>query len=149
MNWLRDKLKLVEPLYKFWFCGTAERFTWIELLLAMKNGCIIRSPNEKNPGFKKAKQQHPIARPVRFRKKTMPSVWWNQKEILCYVLFKSRETGNRHLYRQQRIDLNNALLKKGTNWTRYTKEWYYRTSMFRAIGIPSFRTPLKLWNRIC
>jgi len=51
------------------------------------------------------------ARPNRYGRKTMLCVWWDQKGVIYYEL-KSGETVNTERYRQQMINLNQALCKK-------------------------------------
>ena len=53
-----------------------------------------------------------IAKPNRYGWKTMLCVWWDQKDVMYYELLKSGETVNTERYRQQMINLNQALCEK-------------------------------------
>ena len=53
------------------------------------------------------------ARPNRYGRKTMLCVW-DQKGVIYYKLLKSGEIVNTERYRQQMINLNQALCKKRT-----------------------------------
>ena len=52
------------------------------------------------------------ARPNRYGRKTMLCVWWDQKGVIYYELLKPAGTVNTERYRQQTIDLNQALREK-------------------------------------
>jgi len=52
------------------------------------------------------------ARPNRYGRKTMLCVWWDQKDVIYYELLKPGETINTERYRQQMINLNQALCEK-------------------------------------
>ncbi|GBP42386.1 Mariner Mos1 transposase [Eumeta japonica] len=67
-----------------------------------------------NPGQPSAS----TAKPDRFGKKAMLCVWWDQKGVVYYELLKPGETVNTSRYKQQMIDLNNALIEKRPEWAR-------------------------------
>ena len=52
------------------------------------------------------------ARSNRYRRKTMLCVWWDQKGVIYYEFLKPGETVNTERYRQQMINLNQALCEK-------------------------------------
>lgn len=52
------------------------------------------------------------ARPNRCGRKTMLCVWWDQEGVIYYELLKPGETVNIQRYRQQMIDINQALREK-------------------------------------
>lgn len=71
------------------------------------------SPGEAGPS---------TPRPNRFGKKTMLCVWWDQNGVVYYELLKPGETVNAQRYRQQMINLNQALIDKRPEWaTRHGK----------------------------
>jgi len=52
------------------------------------------------------------ARPNRYGRKTRLCIWWNQKGVIYYELLKPGETINTERYRQQMINLNQAVCEK-------------------------------------
>ena len=48
----------------------------------------------------------------------MLCVWWDQKGVVYYKLLKSGETVNGARYRQQIINLNQALITKRPEWAQ-------------------------------
>ena len=57
-------------------------------------------------------------RPNRYGRKTMLCVWWDQKGVIYYELLKPGETVNTERYRQQMIDLNQALREKRSEYQK-------------------------------
>jgi len=57
-------------------------------------------------------------RPNRYGRKTMLCVWWDQKGVIYYKLLKPGETVNTERYRQQMINLNQALCEKNDRNTK-------------------------------
>jgi len=51
-----------------------------------------------------------------YGRKTMLCVWWNQKDVIYYELLKPDETVNTERYRQQMINLNQALCEKRSEY---------------------------------
>ncbi|GBP36373.1 Mariner Mos1 transposase [Eumeta japonica] len=77
----------------------------------------------KNPKWRKSwvnpgQPSASTAKPDRFGKKAMLCVWWDQKGVVYYELLKPGETVNTSRYKQQMIDLNNALIEKRPEWAR-------------------------------
>ena len=58
------------------------------------------------------------ARSNRYGQKTMLCVWWDQKGVLYYELLKPGETVNTEHYRQQMINLNQALCEKRSEYQK-------------------------------
>jgi len=56
------------------------------------------------------------ARPNRYEQKTMLCIWWDQKGVIYYELLKPGETVNTKRYRQQMINLNQALCEKRSKY---------------------------------
>ena len=67
------------------------------------------SPGEAGPS---------TPRPNCFSKKTMLCVWWDQSGIVYYELLQPGETVNAQRYRQQMINLNDALIERRPEWAR-------------------------------
>jgi len=74
----------------------------------------IVTGNEKWIYFEnlKRKRSWVTARPNRYGWKIMLCVWWDQKGVIYYELLKPGETVNTEHYRQQMINLNQALCEK-------------------------------------
>jgi len=58
------------------------------------------------------------ARPNRYGRKTMLCIWWDQKSVIYYELLKPVETVNTECYRQQMINLNQALCEKRSEYQK-------------------------------
>jgi len=77
----------------------------------MKSGYILRILSVRSwvtPG----ESSTSTARSNRYGRKTMLCVWWDQKGVIYYELLKPGETVNTEHYRQQMINLNQALCEK-------------------------------------
>ena len=69
--------------------------------------------------------------------KTMLCVWWDQKGVVYHELLKPGEIVNIERYRQQMIELNNALIEKRPEWaTRDVKV------IVQHDNIPAFKAKL-------
>jgi len=78
----------------------------------MKSGYILRILSVKDHGITPGELSTSTARPNRYGRKTMLCVWWDQKSVIYYELLKPGETVNTERYRQQMINLNQALCEK-------------------------------------
>jgi histone-lysine N-methyltransferase SETMAR len=70
------------------------------------------NPKRKRSWVTPGEPSTSTARPNRYGRKTMLCVWWDQKGVIYYGLLKPGETVNTERYRQQMIDLNQALREK-------------------------------------
>ena len=77
-----------------------------------KNWIYFENPKRKRSWVTSGEPSTSIARPNRYGRKTMLCVWWDQKDVMYYELLKSGETVNTERYRQQMINLNQALCEK-------------------------------------
>lgn len=59
-----------------------------------------------------------IARPNRFRRKTMLQVFWNQRRVIYYELLKPSETVTSERYRQKLVGLIRVLFKKHPDYQK-------------------------------
>lgn len=78
----------------------------------------FENPKRKKSWLSPGQAAAPTPRPNRFGKKTMLCVWWDQVGVVYYELLKSGETVNTDRYRQQIINLNQALIEKRPEWAR-------------------------------
>ena len=67
-------------------------------------------------------------RPNRYGRRTMLCVWWDQKGEIYYELLKPDETVNTELYRQQMIDLNQALREKRPEYQKRQRKVIFLSS---------------------
>lgn len=72
----------------------------------------FENPKRKRSWVTPGEPATSTARPNRYGRKTMLCVWWDQKGVVYYELLKPGETVNTQRYRQQMIDLQQALRKK-------------------------------------
>ena len=72
----------------------------------------FENPKRKRSWVTPGEPSTSTARPNRYGQKTMLCVWWDQKGVIYYELLKPGETVNAERYRQQMIDLNQALREK-------------------------------------
>lgn len=75
-------------------------------------------PKRKRSWLSPGQPSTSTAKLNRYEKKTMLSVWWDQKGIVYYELLKPGETVDEVRYRQQMIHLNQALIEKRPEWAR-------------------------------
>ena len=59
-----------------------------------------------------------------YGRKTMLCVWWDQKGVIYYELLKPGETVNIERYRQQMINLNQALCESDQNIKKGNTKWF-------------------------
>ena len=78
----------------------------------------FENPKRRKSWVDPGQQSTSTARPNRFGRKTMLCVWWDQEGVVYYELLKPGETVNTNRYRQQIIDLNQALIVKRPEWAR-------------------------------
>ncbi|GFX67178.1 mariner Mos1 transposase [Trichonephila clavipes] len=67
-----------------------------------------RNPSYVDPGPPSKSTE----RPNRLGRKTLLCVFWDQKGPIYYELLKTVETGNTNRYKQQLLNLNDAILEK-------------------------------------
>jgi len=72
----------------------------------------FENPKHKRSWVTPGEPSTSTARPNRYGRKTMLCVWWDQKGVIYYELLKPGETVNTERYRQQMINLNQALCEK-------------------------------------
>lgn len=72
----------------------------------------FENPKRKRSWVTPGEPSTSTARPNRYGRKTMLCVWWDQKGMIYYELLKPGKTVNSERYRQQMIDLNQALREK-------------------------------------
>ena len=96
-----------------------KRKTTCEMLLArykrksfLHRIVYFENPKRKRSWVTPGEPSTSTARPNRYGRKTMLCVWWDQKGVIYYELLKPGETVNTERYRQQMIDLNQALREK-------------------------------------
>lgn len=115
-----------------------ERVVCIEILRAIISESILKITNAKRRGLPLVNHQQRRHIKIASEKDNL-CVWYDQKEIVYYELLRPGETVNGHRYRQQLLNLNNALSKR----TRNMNGLYYNTTMLLAIVLPSSGTPSK------
>ena len=76
----------------------------------------FHNPKRKKLGTNSGKMSTSAEVPYQFATKTMVCVWWDQKGVVYHELLKPCETVNVERYRQQMIELNNALVEKRPEW---------------------------------
>ena len=72
----------------------------------------FENPKRKRSWVTPGEPSTSTVRPNRYGRKTMLCVWWDQKGVIYYELLKPGETVNTERYRQQMINLNQALREK-------------------------------------
>ena len=72
----------------------------------------FENPKRKRSWVAPGEPPTSTTRPNRYGRRTMLCVWWDQKGEIYYELLKLGETVNTERYRQQMIDLNQALHEK-------------------------------------
>ncbi|CAK9803711.1 Mariner Mos1 transposase [Anthophora quadrimaculata] len=72
----------------------------------------FENPKRKRSWVTRGEPATSTARPNRYGRKTLLCVWWDQKGVIHYELLKPGETVNTERYRQQMIDLSQALSSK-------------------------------------
>ena len=72
----------------------------------------FESPKRKGSWVAPGEPPTSTTGPNRYERKTMLCVWWDQKGVIYYELLKPGEAVNTERYRQQMIDLNQALREK-------------------------------------
>ena len=72
----------------------------------------FESPKRKRSWVAPGEPPTSTTGPNRYERKTMLCVWWDQKGVIYYELLKPGEAVNTERYRQQMIDLNQALREK-------------------------------------
>ena len=78
----------------------------------------FENPKRKKSWVSLGQPSTSTAKPDRFGKKRMLCVWWDQKGVVYHELLKPGETVNTDRYRQQIINLNDALMEKRPEWAR-------------------------------
>lgn len=78
----------------------------------------FENPKRKRSWLSPGEPSTSTARPNRYGRKAMLCVWWDQAGIIYYELLKPGETVNTERYRQQMIDLNQAVQEKRPGYRR-------------------------------
>lgn len=78
----------------------------------------FKNPKRKKSWVNPGQPSTSTAKTDRFGKKALLCVWWDQKGVVYHELLKPGETVNTNRYRQQMINLNNALIEKRPEWAR-------------------------------
>lgn len=103
-----DRCKIEESILKFCFCDIKKEFFFcIGWLRAMRNGSISGILNAKACGFYLMRQQFQLY--DKTDSETMLCVWWDHTGVVYSELLKPGGIVNEDRYRQQLINLNDAL----------------------------------------
>lgn len=78
----------------------------------------FKNPKRKKSWLNPGQPSTSTAKTDRFGKKALLCVWWDQKGVVYHELLKPGETVNTNRYRQQMINLNQALIEKRPEWAR-------------------------------
>jgi len=76
------------------------------------------NPKRKRSWVDPGQPSTSTARPNRFGKKAMLCVWWDQEGVVYHELLQPGQTVTADRYRQQVINLKNALLEKRPKWAK-------------------------------
>ena len=88
------------------FCLPDKKESFLHRIVAGDEKWIyFQNPKRKKSCVDSAQPSTSFSRPNRFGRKTMLCVWWDQEDVICYLL-KPGETVNAHRYHQQLINLH-------------------------------------------
>lgn len=119
------------------------------IVIGNEKGIYFENPKCKTSWLSPGETSTLNGMAISFWKKTMFSIWWDQKETVYYELLKPEETDNWDRRGQQVINFNIYCPNNEQNRTKCTNDWYCSKTTFRSVTIPSFWTPPKRRNRIC
>jgi len=86
--------------------------SFLHQIVTDKKWICFKNPKRKRSWVTPGEPSTSTARPNRYGRKAMFCVWWDQKGVIYYELLKPGKIVNTERYRQQMINLNQALCKK-------------------------------------
>jgi len=113
---MKDSRKTEKPLAK---CSPDTKESHFSIVTGDEKWIYFENPKRKRSWVTPREPSTSTARPNRYGRKTILCVWWDQKSVIYYELLKSGETVNTEHYRQQMINLNQALYEKRPEYQKW------------------------------